>query len=95
MRFVRGDVRDHTQKRPRIFVSALQSLAAVETSKNRLSRDFRSRSISAFATVSGAKQTCREVLAMPAFDPERKSRALANGRAVVKSFFCPGLIPSI
>ncbi len=28
-------------------------------------------------------------------DPERKSRALANGRAVVKSFFCPGLIPPI
>jgi hypothetical protein len=28
-------------------------------------------------------------------DPERKSQALANGRAVVKSFFCPGPIPPI
>jgi hypothetical protein len=34
-----------TQKRPRTFVSGLQILAAVETSKNRLLRDFRSRSI--------------------------------------------------
>src|SRR3984893_8331431 len=34
-----------TQKRPRTFVSALASIAAAETSKHRLSRDFQSRSI--------------------------------------------------
>ena len=45
------------QKRPRIFVSALQSLAAVETSKNRLPRDFRSRSISDFCNSIVTKRT--------------------------------------
>jgi hypothetical protein len=34
-----------TQKRPRTFVPALQRVAAVGTSKNQLSRDFRCRSI--------------------------------------------------
>src|SRR4029434_4472912 len=34
-----------TQKRPRTFVSGLASIAAVETSKHRLSRDFQRRSI--------------------------------------------------
>jgi hypothetical protein len=34
-----------TQKRPRTFVAALQSFAAVRASKNQLSRDFRSGSI--------------------------------------------------
>ena len=48
MRFVCGDVRDlivSYKKRPRPFVSALQSVAAVEASKNQLLRDFRYRSI--------------------------------------------------
>jgi hypothetical protein len=43
MRFARGDVREphrFTQNRPRTFVAAPQSVAARETSKNRLSRDF-------------------------------------------------------
>jgi hypothetical protein len=37
------------QKRPRTFVSALASYTAVETSKDRLSRDFQSRSIFDFS----------------------------------------------
>jgi hypothetical protein len=41
------------------------------------------------------EQTTAWRLSKSANDPERKSRALANGRAVVKSFFCPGLIPPI
>jgi hypothetical protein len=41
---VRGPHR-FTQKRPRTFVPALQRVAAVETSKNQLSRDFWCRSI--------------------------------------------------
>ena len=48
MRFVCGDVRDlivSYKKRPRPFVSALQSVAAVEAPKNQLLRDFRYRSI--------------------------------------------------
>ena len=48
MRFARGDVRGphrFAQKRPRTFVSALASIAAIETSKHWLSRDFQSRSI--------------------------------------------------
>jgi len=52
MRFARGDVREPrrlTQKRPRTFVSALWSFAAVEMSRNRLSRDFRGRSIFDFS----------------------------------------------
>src|ERR1700676_2974916 len=48
VRSPRGNVRvPHrlTQKRPRTFASALRSFVAVETSKNRLSLDFRSGSI--------------------------------------------------
>ena len=49
MRSARGDVReDHIvlhKKRPRTFVSGLASIAAVETSKHRLSRDFQRHSI--------------------------------------------------
>lgn|SRR3954454_6905507 len=47
-RFARGDVRaphPFAQKRPRAFVSALESFAAAETPENRLSRNFESRSI--------------------------------------------------
>lgn len=43
MCFVRDDVRDQigfTQKLPPTFVSALRSIATVETAKNQLSRDF-------------------------------------------------------
>jgi hypothetical protein len=43
MRFAGGDVREphrFTQERPRTFVAALWSLAAIETSKIRPSRDF-------------------------------------------------------
>src|ERR1700680_763852 len=46
-----------TQKRPRTFVSALASIAAAETSKHRLSRDFQSRSIFDFCKSIGAKRT--------------------------------------
>ena len=47
MRSTRGDVRDHIvlHKNDQTFVSGLESIAAVETSKHRLSRDFQRRSI--------------------------------------------------
>jgi len=48
MRLASGDARDHIlshKKRPRTIVSALRGFAAVETSKNLLSRNFWSRSI--------------------------------------------------
>jgi hypothetical protein len=48
MRFVRRDVREPhrlSEKRPRSFVSALPGFAAVERSRNHLSRDFRGYSI--------------------------------------------------
>jgi hypothetical protein len=46
MCFASGDVRDHfTQKRTRTIVSALRGFAAVETSKNQLSRNFWPRSV--------------------------------------------------
>ena len=61
MGFARGDVRRphrFAQKRPRTSVSALRSFAAVERSKNRLSRDFPSRSIFDFCnSIGGAKRT--------------------------------------
>jgi hypothetical protein len=56
MRFVCGDVRDlivSYKKRPRPFVSALQSIAVVEASKNQLLRDFRRRSIFDFCNTIG------------------------------------------
>jgi hypothetical protein len=48
MRFARGDVRGPhrlSQNRPRTFVSAPKTVAALEASKNHLLRDFRRRSI--------------------------------------------------
>jgi len=60
MRFIRGDVRGphcFAQKRPRTIVSALQSVAAVEASKNQLSRDFSYRSIFDFCNSICQKQT--------------------------------------
>src|ERR1700737_4496053 len=45
------------QKRPPTFVSALQRVSAVETSKNQLSRDFRCCSIFDFCNSIGAKRT--------------------------------------
>src|SRR5450759_4119859 len=43
------------QKRPRTFASALQRVAAVEASKNPLSRDFRYRSIFDFCNNTRSK----------------------------------------
>src|SRR5471032_3311634 len=45
------------QKRPRTFASALQSVAAVEASKNLLSRDFWCRSIFDFCNNIGTFRT--------------------------------------
>jgi len=55
MRFASGDMRGphhFTQERPRVSVSALQSIAAVKTPKNQLWRTFRSRSIFDFCKLS-------------------------------------------
>src|ERR1700736_5047562 len=46
-----------TQKQPPTFVSALRSVAAVETAKNQLWRDFRCGSIFDFFNTIGAKRT--------------------------------------
>jgi hypothetical protein len=46
-----------TQKRPRSFVWALRSIAAVEPAKNQLLRDFRRRSIFDFCNAIGTKRT--------------------------------------
>src|SRR5258707_2050810 len=54
------------QKRPRTFVSGLASIAAVETSKHQLSRDFQRRSIFDFCNSIGTKRTCRLRCAMSA-----------------------------
>jgi len=53
------------QKRPRTIVSALRGFDAVETSKNQLSRNFRSRSIFDFCNSIGTFRTwhvCDQVL---------------------------------
>src|SRR5439155_19044694 len=51
-----------TQKRPRTFLSELQSLAASEASKNQPPRDFRRCSIFDFCNSIGAKRTFVETL---------------------------------
>src|SRR5712671_2019782 len=48
-------------KRPRTFVSGQASIAAVETSKHRLSRDFQRRSIFDFCNSIGTLRTWRDV----------------------------------
>jgi len=50
-----------TQKRPRTFVLGLASIAAVETSKHRLSRDFQRRSIFDFCNNIGTNRTSSDV----------------------------------
>jgi hypothetical protein len=50
------------QKRPPTFVSALESFAAVETPENRLSRDFRSRSIFDFCNSICQERTLHGVM---------------------------------
>ena len=54
MRFVRGDVRDHTflRKTTTSFVSALRSIAVAESAKNQLLRNFGVARFSTFATLS-------------------------------------------
>jgi hypothetical protein len=57
MRFARSDMREphrFTQKRSRSFVSTLRSIAAAESAKNQLLRDFLRRSIFDFCnTIEG------------------------------------------
>jgi hypothetical protein len=63
MRFARGDMRDHIALHKNDhgpFVSALESFAAVESIKNRPSRDFRSRSIFDFCNSIGTFRPQRE-----------------------------------
>jgi hypothetical protein len=62
VRLTRGDVRDdpHT-KRSQTFVLVLQRLTAVERTKNRLSRDFRSLSIFDFFNSIGQKRRFGDV----------------------------------
>jgi hypothetical protein len=62
MRSARGDVRGHTilhKNDQRTFVSALASIAAVETSKHRLSRDFQRGSIFDFCKQNRAAKRTR------------------------------------
>ena len=69
MRFAHADLRGHivfTQERPPTFVSALKGAAALETTKNGLSRDFRCRSIFDFFNSIGTKRTCRRTQRMSA-----------------------------
>jgi hypothetical protein len=49
----------YLEKRPATFVSALQDIAAAESSKNQLLRDFRGRSIFDFYNKIGTFRTCR------------------------------------
>ena len=70
MRFVRGNVREpcrSTQNRPRTCVAALKNVAAVEKSKNQISRDFRCRPIFDFCNSIGTKQTSQRLPAMSSF----------------------------
>ncbi len=72
MRFVRGNVRDphrFTQNRPRTCVAALKGVAAVEKSKNQLSRDFRCRPIFDFCNSIGSKADITGSAVTSAFDP--------------------------
>jgi hypothetical protein len=74
MRFVRGDTggpHRYTKNRPRFFVSALASIAAAETSKHRLSRDFQSRSIFDFCNSIGQKRTSARPYDHLVSDPPR------------------------
>jgi hypothetical protein len=60
MRFARGDMRGphrFAQKRLRSSVAALRSIAAAESAKNQLLRDFRRRSIFDFCNNIGTKRT--------------------------------------
>jgi AcrR family transcriptional regulator len=60
MRFARGEVRDHIVSHKNDHGPSYRpyrALVAVETSKNRLSRDFQSRSIFDFCNSIGAKRT--------------------------------------
>jgi putative tryptophan/tyrosine transport system substrate-binding protein len=54
-----------TQKQPPAFVSALRSLAAVETAKNQLSRDFCAVRFSTFSTVSTQRRHHRRRSSLP------------------------------
>ena len=51
--------------------------------------------MSELSLLSGVNRASRLRPPTSEFDPERKSRALADGRAVVEAFFCPGPIPPI
>ena len=82
MRFVRRDVRDliaHQKNGHGASYRRHRILQRLESSKIRLSRDFRCRPIFDFCdTIEGKAEIG---WAAAAFDPERKSRA--GGRAVV------------
>jgi hypothetical protein len=75
IRFARGDVWDRivSQKRPGTFISALWCLVAIETTKNRLSRDFWRRSIFNFFNTIGAKRTFDDRVLNPLLRAKRPS----------------------
>jgi hypothetical protein len=78
MRFARCDVRGphrFTQEQSATFVSALRSVAAIETAKNQLSRDFRCGSILDFFNSIGTFETCRPALRVSVPGGDRKSSA--------------------
>src|SRR4029453_184620 len=61
-----------TQKRPRTFVSGLASIAAVETSKDWLSRDFQRRSIFDFCNTIPSEADIRASLRPVYFVPNKR-----------------------
>ena len=62
-----------TQKRPRTFVSAPRTFAAIEIPKNRSSRDFWRRTIFDFCNKIGTKRTSSCVAPCPLLGVERTS----------------------
>jgi hypothetical protein len=68
-----------TQKQPPAFVSALRSVAAVDTAKNHLSRDFRCGSIFDFFNSIGAKRTFIQKTEYP------NSRLISVARPIILS----------
>jgi hypothetical protein len=85
MRLASGDVRGphrFTQKRPRTIVSALRGFAAVETSKNQLSRNFWSRSIFDFCndTIDFHNARDQACLILPAGSDKHRVRRIIAGK---------------
>src|ERR1700726_4044213 len=89
------------QKRPRPFVSALQSIAAVEASKNQILRDFRYRSIFDFCNTICQNRThaerCRSSPCVIAttIHPQREASPAPVGRNVYNSAMLTALFDKV